>query len=425
MPEVRREDPPLAVTVQRHAFGWLVAANLVGVLLAVELLWPAAGDWISPFSYGRWMPLHLNWQLYGWCALPLVGVIIRYCLGSRPADETSAQVRAGLMLWTLALGMGGVWWLGGATSGKLFLDWHGAPRLAFPFALLALWAALVSGWVRRFRRLPAESRRWVGPVLLLALLATVPPVLYWSSGRSVYPPVNPHSGGATGTSLLGSTLGIIGIFGLLPHLLSLPPSAGAPGTRRFWGAFGVSVLICAALNHGHVSHHAIGQVLGLGVLLAWIPLLISHLREFAWTEGSRVWLRTAGLWWALLVVQGFLAFLPGFSERLKFTNALVSHAHLAMAGLVTAMNLVMLQELTPGRRLSSRRDFLAWQAGCVIQVVVLLILGWREGGNPGGLFLSGPFEQAGYALRLGGGLLMAGAALSWLKTAWQTDSPSP
>ena len=57
-------------TAARHALGWLLFGNLAGLWLSVLLLWPdlGAGEW----TYGRWVPVHLNVQLYGWTSLPLV-----------------------------------------------------------------------------------------------------------------------------------------------------------------------------------------------------------------------------------------------------------------------------------------------------------------------------------------------------------------
>src|SRR5690606_34891873 len=114
----------LALRVRRHALGWLVAANAVGLWLALLLVWPDAGRALGPLTYGRWAPLHLNWQLYGWCALPLVGALLRF--HAPPSGRRDARW-AGMALaaWTFALLAGGLSWLGGVVSGKLFLDWHG------------------------------------------------------------------------------------------------------------------------------------------------------------------------------------------------------------------------------------------------------------------------------------------------------------
>ena len=109
---------PFGRTVALHSLGWLVAANLVGVWLAVVILWPAVGDAIAPLTYGRWVPLHLDWQLYGWCALPLVGGLLAWCLDPHH-PQVGRHVHLALGAWSLALVLGEVAWLGGTTSGRL------------------------------------------------------------------------------------------------------------------------------------------------------------------------------------------------------------------------------------------------------------------------------------------------------------------
>ena len=64
---VMRGNEPIHSAL-RHALGWLVAGNVVGLWLAILQLKPglAVGDW----TYGRWVPVHLNVQLFGWTSLP-------------------------------------------------------------------------------------------------------------------------------------------------------------------------------------------------------------------------------------------------------------------------------------------------------------------------------------------------------------------
>ena len=419
--------PPVA----SHALGWLVAANAVGVLLAAELLWPALGDALAPLTYGRWMPLHLDWQLYGWCALPLVGALLAWCVDARHPRAT-LHVRVALGAWSLALALGGVAWLGGVTSGKLFLDWHGWARGLLPAAMVVLWTVCAAhAWWRRGER-GADRLRAV----MLAGLLFVPGLLYWSAGREVYPSVNPDSGGATGASLLGSTLGIMTIFGLLPVMLRIPKChrlgdtwAGALslenkpkchlmgdtlvcGLRWYWAALAGSWAVFAGIDHGHASHHGWAQIIGLGLLLAWVPLARAYFRRFTWTASARPWLGAAFGWWLLLVATGWLTFLPGMSERLKFTNGLVAHAHLAMAGLVTSLNFVILRQLAP--RSEPRGNFWLWQVACAVHVAALLALGWWENDYAGDLFRSEAWTQGVYAVRLAAGAVMLAASVRWL-----------
>ncbi|MBA4137872.1 MAG: hypothetical protein C0518_11190 [Opitutus sp.] len=403
----------IAFSVARHSFGWFVAANLVGVWLAVLLLWPAAGDWAAPLTYGRWMPLHLDWQLYGWTALPTAGLLLIWFLDARD-PRALFHARLALGAWSLALALGGVSWLAGDVSGKLFLDWSGLARPLLPAAMLVLWGVLARHTMLRWPTLAKGER--LARVGLLVLLLPVPEALYWSMGREVYPSVNPDSGGATGSALLGSTLGIVSIFLLLPFLLRLPRTMS--GIRRDWiGAFlALSWVAYVVIDHGNTSHHAAAQIVGLGLLLAWIPLLGIFWFSFEWPPAARAWLWAALTWWALLVASGWAFFLPGISEALKFTHALVGHTHLAVAGLITSLNAALLGVLT--KRPAPRGVFTSWQAGTVIYVASMLALGAVETERAGDLFRSEGWTQALFGLRLAGGALMTFASLRRLLSFW-------
>lgn len=402
-------------SVRLHALLWLALANLVGVLLAAELVWPQVGDWLEPFSYGRWSPLHLDWQLYGWCSLPLVGVLMAGFepeRAARPAVPLHDRLfRAALIAWSVALFLSGIGWLGGHNSGKLFLEWSGPAVLALPAAMSLLWFALaVSAWQGRGRSSVATWARFGA----LVLLAAVPASIAWAAGPSVYPAVNPDSGGATGTSLLGSTLGIVAVFGAAPLLLRVEQTSRT-AFRLYWIFWAVEGVVFGLVNHHNASHHAVSQVLALGSLAGWIPLAWFAFRGFRWSDGARPWLLAAFAWWALLILTGWTTFLPGVSERLKFTNALVAHAHLAMAGLVTSFHVALLNQLLPASPL--RRGFGAWQAACATYVLSMGILGWTEAEHADELFRSEPWTQALLGLRLAAGTVMAIVSVRWFMQA--------
>ncbi len=398
-----RIQDPAAV----HALTWLAFANTVGVLLSLLLLWPELGDALGALTYGRWMPVHTNAQLYGWCSFPLIGALHQGYRGSRGAG---AGLHLALAGWSAALVLGCISWLAGYQSGKLFLEWHAWARPLLPLAMLALWLVLVrETWIRRGEAGPGRVARAAG----LVLLAPVPLAIGWASGRSAFPPVNPHSGGATGTSLLGSTLAIVALFALIPHLLGVPlRPARTVGARRqgrlFWSAWVLSAGLTAALGHGDVSHHRFSQVAGLATLFVWIPLGIQHARLFAWRPLTARWLTAAAVWWVLLVSTGWVTFLPGVSERLKFTHALVAHAHLAMAGFVSCVLLAILQQNGP----RPLRGFWAWQLGTAVHIGAVAVLGVLETGS-GDFFRAAPWTDHLLALRLAGGALMAFTSLRW------------
>ena len=38
---------------------------------------PGLNHWLGEWTYGRWIMVHMNLELYGWCSLPLVGFLFR------------------------------------------------------------------------------------------------------------------------------------------------------------------------------------------------------------------------------------------------------------------------------------------------------------------------------------------------------------
>jgi cytochrome c oxidase cbb3-type subunit 1 len=111
-------------------------------------------------------------------------------------------------------------------------------------------------------------------------------------------------------------------------------------------------------------------------------------------------------------------FLPGVLDRIKFTNALVGHAHLAMAGMATSFAALLLVVLNQETRLQGvlgdRTAFVLWNAGNVAQVAALAAVGALEARDPGIVFRGDPAITVLYALRAAAGAVMALAAARWI-----------
>lgn len=411
----------LQITSATYSLGWLFAANLVGVWLAALLVWPQLGQLVREWSYGRWMPLHMDWQLYGWCSLPLVGLLMRYFL-CPDNGNSPGELHLGFGAWSLALVLEGWLSLRGEVSGKLFLNWAGWGRIAFPVAQMILLSILVTAWAARLRRIRKfDAKQWIQFIFLLVLLSS-PIALFITAGRSVYPPIDPESGGATGHSLLASTLGIILIFGLMPRLLEIPVKRSVRELGRFYlVAYIASALVWALIEHGNVSNRHLNQSLGLGVLLAWVPIVIFYYQSFEWSAPIKPWLMAFFAWWGLLTLTGFITFLPGVLDVLKFTNALVAHAHLAMAGMVSALNMIVLASLgtsKDGDPWEDRIAFWLWQGGTLLYVFLMMGEGFREGLDPMVLFSANTITRGIYGLRLWAGGMMLAASVRWIICLW-------
>jgi cytochrome c oxidase cbb3-type subunit I len=416
----RKVPPSLASETRRsvmavaawHSLLWLVIANSVGVLLASMLLFPDINSLFGLWTYGRWMPVHLNLQLYGWCSLPLVAFLFRvYGSDQRPA---AAWCRPVLWIWSIVLGIGALSWINGHSSGKLFLDWTGYPRVLFPMALLSLWALLTYSLVsapRHSKNLLVQVFKIVGLILLIF----IPFLLYIASNPAFYPPINPDTGGPTGASQLESTLVVIAILLLLPFGLTARKSPRSWKMTTAWIVFAGECLLCLGLGRTDVSHHRPIQWISLGSLLVWLPLTPAYYSVFLWHPNTRRW-RIAFLgWWSILVPTGWMLFLPGVLDHFKFTDGLVGHSLLAMAGFVSSLLIFVLVELLGEAAwiFNGNWSFYVWHASVFAYVLVMFFAGWREGLDPAFSIVPGTLRNSIYAARLLLGALIFLASLDW------------
>jgi cytochrome c oxidase cbb3-type subunit 1 len=391
---------------------WLTFANAVGVLIAQLLIFPQLNGLLGEWTYGRWMPVHIDLQLYGWCSLPLVAFLFSVYGADRSAAAPWA--RPALWLWSTTLAVGTVAWLNGVSSGKLFLDWSGYTRVLFPLALLGLWGVLAWSLADTWHNnsLAAKLTKLLG----LAFLLAVPELIYIASAPSLYPPINPDTGGPTGASQLESTLVIIAVLLLLPFGLA----ARRANTRSIlfltWLVFAAESVICLGLGRADVSHHRPVQWISLGSLLTWLPLTPLYYNAFAWRANTRIWRIAFLCWWSVLVPTGWCLFLPGMLDRFKFTDGLVGHSLLAMAGFVSSLLVfVMVQLLGEGGWIFNRVwSFWLWQVCVIFYVASMLLAGWHEGADPSFTMVPGALRTFVYTLRLllGGGMLVA--SVEWL-----------
>jgi cytochrome c oxidase cbb3-type subunit 1 len=353
------------------------------------------------------VPVHLNVQLYGWASLSLVAWLISIYEVDR--SRVAAWGPVAVWAWTGAL-LAGVWhWLGGVTSGKIFLDWKGGAMWALLVALTFLWCVLMAAWQERSLGWSTPRKR--GTLAGLLGLALVPVSLAFAASPAVYPQIDRTTGGPTGSSLLGSTLLVVGLMLLLPRMVA---GARRGGTHlSIWIFFGVSWAVFGVMEVMGGTHHEASQIGALALLLPWVWCLPRDWSGFAWPEGSRVWRRAMFGWWGLLVASGFLTYQPGVLDRLKFTQGLVAHSHLAFAGFATSFCALLLVLLT-GRRLGGAASVLLWHLAALVMIVTLGVLGWREGAGPSWMSAQPGWRELGFVVRTCcGGLMLAVSVLWW------------
>jgi len=395
----------------RHALIWLLVGCGIGLLNGAMLLLPEINRWLEPLTYGRWMPIHHNVMLYGWCSLPLLALLVKFLIGE--GERGRSYLGWIPWFWSAALLVGALSWLAGRSSGKLFLDWSDTALWAWIVSLCAVWSLIATGASRSgsLRLSPRGIAAWI----VLAGLAGVPVLFAWVSRGSVYPVVNPASGGATGTSLLGSTLGVVLILLAAPLLLDLRPR-GMGLIRLAWVGFVLHLACFALMDHGHVANDKWAQILGLGLLLGWVVILPRYAAQFDWRDGARRWMRAEFFWFAVLVLDGTIAFLPGVLQHWKFTHAMVAHAHMAMAGFWSAFAMRILIQMRTG--VDEHRGFWLWNLGLIVHIAVLMAISGIEMQQLERLYRREAMIMWLFALRLLSGVAMTWAAWLWLSRSF-------
>jgi cytochrome c oxidase cbb3-type subunit 1 len=414
-----QETAPMAVaSAAWHALFWLVFANAVGVLIATLLLFPALNRLLGEWTYGRWIMVHMNLELYGWASLPLAGFLFKVYGADR--GPLAQWCRPVMWVWSAALALGAYSWLSGHSSGKLFLDWSGYSRVLFPLAMIALWLVLAVSFVREWNSaaivtMAARSARVFGLVFLLA----IPVAIYMAASPDFYPAINPDTGGPTGASQLESSLIVVAILLMLPFGLTRRKRENVRMIPIAWAIMIAEFVLCIALGRGDISHHRPAQFLSLGCLLLWIPLTPAYYAAFEWRANTRRWRIAFLCWWSALVLTGWVFFLPGVLDHFKFTDGLVGHSLLAMAGFTSSLLIfVMVQLLGEGGWIFNRtRSFYGWNIAVLGYVVLMSAAGWREGFDPAFTMVPGVMRDAVYILRFVVGLAMLASSLDWLVDA--------
>ncbi|MES2923017.1 MAG: hypothetical protein V4819_15790 [Verrucomicrobiota bacterium] len=403
------EDEGVSTAV-KHALGWLVLGNAVGLYLALLLLKPELqlGQW----TYGRWVPVHLNVQLYGWTALPLVAWLFSMYEVGR--SKAAAWAPAAVWAWTAALAMGVLHWLNGVTGGKIFLDWKDGALWAFIIALVILWLVLTVSWKER----AAGWSRLKQKVSLCGLvgLALVPGAIILTASPKTYPPVDRLTGGPTGSSLLGSSLIVVGLMLLLPRV-----AADHGSGKAGWGTWGYFIFcwiffgVAEAIGGTHLDWW---QNVSLLLMPPWAWLLARDWAGFSWAAGSRAWRTAMFGWWAALVLTGYLMYFPWILDRIKFTQGLVAHSHLAMAGFTTSF-CALLAVLITGKRMGGTVSVSIWHGAVLVMLVTLATMGWHEGGEPSWMLMNPAWREWGLAVRGVCGAAMLSVSAVWLYQ-WKT-----
>jgi cytochrome c oxidase cbb3-type subunit 1 len=180
-----------------------------------------------------------------------------------------------------------------------------------------------------------------------------------------------------------------------------------------WVFFAASWIVFGVTEAMGGTHRDAWQIAPMLMLVPWAWWLPHDWKHFEWPDGSAVWRRAMFAWWVALVLSGVLMFQGDLLDRFKFTQGLVAHTHLAMAGFTTSF-CGLLCILITHRPLGGTASVATWHAAALVMVLALATSGWREGENFQWMSDPPTWRTLGFLLRTLCGAVMLAASAHWL-----------
>ncbi len=368
------------------AIFWLTFVDLVGLVMATELVTPNIFGGIPWLLFSRIRPIHVNGVIFAWLSSMYFGgifYIMPRLLGLRSMWSERLGVWTG-WLWNLMFALAVVTLASGFTEGREYFEfiWPVAV-LMLVIWLLNTYNIIMTVMVRRVKPLYVTVWWFLASPLWLAADYFIAHVM-WQPGNLLGNGVPGAAlSGALDNSLADAMLnwwGAHNVFGLwlTPMLVAItyylvPRITGTPlyshtlSLISFWGI----AFFYTGVGHHHLLQAPIPAWLKTFAEVNSIMLLVP---VFAFTTNT--WLTMRGNWdkfftnlplrfvltgfvfYFLVNVQGTFMAIPAFNNLIHFTNFIVAHAHLALLGAFTILGMGLIDYIVPQiyhRPLYSRR----------------------------------------------------------------------
>ncbi len=385
----------VAICLASKSAFWLVAGALFSLIASVKLHGPGMMSGKAWLTYGRLLPAGWDMLVYGFAGQAGFGIglwlLARTC-GQRLQAPLLAL--AGLAVWNLAVLVGVVGILSGASTGLELLE--------MPFgatAGLVVGGGLIgaTGWATYAAR--TESSAY--PSAWFVLLALLSFVWFGTAALMLLPGADSRgvlqvlvqrwfAGGIVKLWLGGLALAVL--FDALPKLVDRPLASRSLALWTFW------CLVCftpwAITAHGDPFPRWVISVGLAGKYLGMMGVLAAGLNWWKTVEGSldRVWATGVGRLvgasaasFLLVGALGFLASLQSVSGLLRLTWFEQGMDWLMLGGTVTLAFVAVLPGFlaaATGHRLSAR--LVHWHgafslAGVLLTALPLILAGFAQG----------------------------------------------
>lgn len=383
------------------AIFWLTFVDLVGLVMATELVTPDLFGGIPWLLFSRIRPIHVNGVIFAWLSSMYFGGIF-YALPRLLGLPRMWSEKLGY--WT-AWAWNGMFALGAISLALGYTQGREYEEFIWPIdvLLVALWMLNIFNIImtvlnRRVRPLYVATWWFIASPLWLAADYII--------GNVMWRPGNLLGNGVPGGDLSGAlpnpmddamlnwwanhnlfgmwlTPMLLGLtYYLVPRITNTPLYSHTLSLVSFWGI---------AFFYTGVGHHHLLQA----PIPAWLKTfaevnsMLLLVPVFAFV--LNIWLTMRGNWdkfftnmplrfaltgfifYFLVNIQGSLMAVPSFNELIHFTNFIVAHAHLALLGSFTIFGMGLIDYIIPQlykRPVWSRR-LVEWQYWLVFTGFIL------------------------------------------------------
>lgn len=434
---------------------WLVVPVLTGLVMSAFLFDARTQEWVPDalkpaIIFGRLRPMHVNLLMFGWLSMVYASSMLYLTPRLTSAPLYSERLaRVTLVLWNL-LALGALVTLPlGFTQGREYAE------LVWPLDLLFLGCLVLLGinvWGTVLRR--REPRLYITVWSFMAATAIAPFV--YAIGNKVWDPTGAYVGMNDAIinyfyvhnifNIWFTTTALGLFFYLIPRLSGNPLFShrlAIWGFSSVWTGqhhllygpgpewleiLSVAFSILAAIGNTAFLVNVVGTMRG-----AWHKTVSDVPLRF---------LATASVFYFATCIQGIAQSFRGFNAYIHFTNWVIGHSHLALAGAYTFLASALVYFLLglAGKRVYSRR-LMEWHywltfSGLIVFMTSLWIAGlvqgqnWSIGGVP---FIETVRSMKPFFLvRLLAGAAMVAGQLIFAYNVWMTargarlwEPPSP
>jgi cbb3-type cytochrome c oxidase subunit I len=429
-----KRDNSAAASFLVSAAVWLVIGTLMGLVLAIEFVFPDFAGGIPWLVFGRLRQAHVNTVLFAWLSGAMMGAwlyIVPRLTGRKIFSELLGHFSS--VAWNVALLFGIVSILIGRTQSREYAELIWVVDVAVMAVLLANAVNILMTIHRR-----VEPKLYVSLWYIIATVVLFP-ILYFI-GNVMW---NPPTGAITGINdtiinwFYGhNVLGLWFTTGLLAVIYYIvPKETGTPlysmwlSLIAFWGILffytgvGAHHLLWAPIPYW-LKTIAVAESFGMviPVLAFMFNILLTMRGNWSHVRSSVPLLYVLTGWAAYILVsfQGSNQALRGVNELTHFTQYVPGHAHLALLFFSASVCMAAVYYILPrafGCSLYSRRlaraQYAAYVFGFGAFFIGFLLAGltqgaaWTHMGLP--VWTSLPGLRTFMALRIMGGVLLVGS----------------